>query len=107
MSSVSKHTDDAFLPPVIRLMDPKPPGLDFYTDLEMRQNLLVEIWIRRQQFIHCRLGIPFLVGIVAFLPREEAVIGEKAASITRRQHDLVPFLLPAPVLEGGVLGVVY
>lgn len=74
----------------------------------MRQHLPIQLRIRRKQLLHRPIIIaPAMRRIIPHRAREEAVVRQQLAAITRRQDNLVPLaLLPAPVLERAVLRVV-
>lgn len=108
MTSIAQEAGLLLVQVRVRVVNPQPPGLNLLSDLQVLQNLLVEIGIRRQELFHwSAFRAPLLSRVITLIPREETVIRQQATAIARRQDDLVPLsFLATPVLESGILGVV-
>lgn len=105
---IPKKTD---IPPLnirIRLMHPKPPRLNLFSNGQMAKHLPIKRRIRCQKFIRAAtLCTPALVRIVSLLARKEAIVREELAAVTRGEDNFVPFaFLAAPVFKCAILGVV-
>lgn len=105
---VSQQADLVLVNIRIRVVDPETPWLDLRPDLQVLEDLPVELRVRVQELLQRTvLGAPRLVRVVSLISGEEAVVGEELAAVAGGEDDLIPLaLLAAPVLQGGVLGVV-
>jgi hypothetical protein len=107
MRGIAHDTDHPLLPVIIRLMHPQPPRADLCSNLEMFEKLGVEIGEWGKQLLDSSLTGPVLGTVVSLFAGEEAIVGQKTASITRGKDDLMDVVVATPVFEGTVLGVVH
>lgn len=107
VGGVAEDADAALLPARVGLVDPEPPGLDVEAELEVLEDVAVEVGVGVEEFVFGGLGVPVLVGEVAFVAGEEAVVGEELAAVAGGEDDLVDAGVAAPIFDGAVLRVVY
>lgn len=106
VSSIAHYACQALLPKRVGLMKPKPPWPYLGPNGQVLEHLAVQVRIRGQKLLYGGFLVPAVVGQVTSLSWEEAVVGKKAATIARRQHNFVVSIVSAPVFKSAVLGIV-
>lgn len=87
-------------------MQPQSPRPNLIANLKVLEDVAVQIRIRREKLLECRLLVPSHGFQITSLTWEEAVVTQQLATFARRQDNLIVCVIPAPVLDSTVDRVV-